>query len=470
MRLDFGLHLEQSQKLIMTPELRQAIKILQMSSLELSQFVDQQVQENPLLEFDEGGERGGLTEVETGENREKSSEEYDVDWQEYFHDSSDLGYPVGQREEINQENSFENFTTKAPTLFEHLTFQLAISNCPTELVDIVQYLIGNLDASGYLKITVGEAAEELEQSPEKVAQALEVLQSMEPAGVGARDLKECLMLQVKHLGLRNKILEELINNYLPDLAKGRIDKIAAELQVNIKEVQQAADQLKFLDPKPGRNFSNYGETRFIVPDVVVEKIENEYIILVNDITAPRIKVNNFYRQAVQKNNQNIDRDTRKYVEAKLNSALWLVRSIEQRRLTLYRVAKELVEQQRNFLDHGIKYLKPLGLKEVAGRLGLHESTVSRATANKYMQTPRGVFEMKYFFSTGIKSKEGSQVSTKSIKKMLQEIIAQEDPQRPYSDQKIADLLEKQGVKISRRTVTKYRDELQIPSASRRKRY
>ena len=333
---------------------------------------------------------------------------------------------------------------------------------------MVAYLIGNLDYRGYLMISLQDVASQMGIEYQQAEAALAVLQGMEPAGVGARTLAECLLVQVKYLDLKNPLLEPLISEYLEDLASGRLNNIAAQLGVTVQQVQQAADQLRVLDPKPARNFSGADGIRYIVPDVTVERVEGEYIILVNDTSAPRIRVNEAYKGALK--DTGVDSDTRKYVETKLNAAVWLIRGIEQRRLTLYRVANVLVDLQRGFLDGGVKYLKPLNLKDVAQQLELHESTISRATANKYMQTPQGVFEMKYFFSTGIKHSQGTEVSTTSIKQLLQEIVAGEDPQKPLSDQKIADELKKKGIKISRRTVTKYRDELGILSTNQRRRY
>lgn len=460
MRLGYGLSLEQTQKLIMTPELRQAIAILQMSAMDLSQFVEEELQENPLLE---------RTDDETGKDQVdevRDEEKFDIDWQEYFQDSSDLGDsggPINRDSEYN----YEAFVTKAPSLTEHLSFQLSLSSCPKAVAVIVMYLIGNLDGRGYLKISLDEVAKVLHSNDDQVAAALEVLQSMEPVGIGARSLEECLLLQVKYLNIDNPLLEPIIKEHLEDLAQGKFNKVAAKLGASVQEVQSAVDAIRMLEPKPARNFTHAEETRYIVPDVVVEKVDDEYIILVNDVSAPRIRVNNSYKYAVK---QSKDDDTRKYVENKLNSALWLIRSIEQRRMTLYRVANTLVELQREFLDYGVKYLKPLNLKDVANRLELHESTISRATSNKYIQTPQGVFEMKYFFSTAIKREAGNDVSAESIKKLLQEVVAGEDPKKPLSDQKIADLMANKGIKISRRTVTKYRDELGIPSTSQRKRY
>lgn len=471
--MDFGLNMEQTQKLMMTPELRQAITVLQMSSIELTCYVEEQVLENPMLETREhDGER--VEEVEAGE-RETVSEvegkkEFDPDWVEYFQDSSDLGlYPNRGQREIADQPSYEHFVSQAPTLVDHLTFQLSLSRANKSVKQVVQYLIGNVDARGYLGISLEEAEEQLGAGMDRLEEALKVLQSFDPPGVGARDLQECLNIQLDLLGEDNPIVRQLIIDYLPDLAGGRLAKIAAKLNVSPHEIQNAADILKKLEPKPGRNFSHDNETRYIVPDVVLEKVEGQYIILVNDVAIPRLAINNTYRTVLAKGST-ADQETKRFVEDKLNSAAWLIRSIEQRRLTLYKVASCLVELQRDFLDRGVKYLKPLNLKKVADLVGVHESTVSRATSNKYIQTPQGVFEMKYFFSTGLSATSGTQVSAESLKKTLQEIIQEEDPANPLSDQKIADLFGSRGVTISRRTVTKYRDELGIPSTNRRKRY
>ena len=254
----------------------------------------------------------------------------------------------------------------------------------------------------------------------------------------ARNLEECLLIQVKQLGIKDIVLESLIKNYLVDLSKGKLNRIAQEMGITVQAVQQAADLLKTLDPKPGRNFSNLHSTRYIIPDIILEKVEGEYVILVNDVAIPRITINSTYRSVLAKDKSH-DSRTRRFVESKLNAAAWLIRRIEQRRLTLYKVANCLVELQRDFLDNGVKYLKPLNLKKVAGMVGLHESTVSRATSNKYIQTPQGVFEMKYFFSTGLNNSAGTTTSSESIKKMLQEIVAREDARSPLNDQQISEI-------------------------------
>lgn len=470
MRMGYGLNVEQTQKLIMTPELRQAITVLQLSSLDLSMYIEQQLEENPLLELRE--DENGREEVPAEEKPAEAEEEkgdYDLDWEEYFHDSSDLGMVRPEKPQEQQEFSYENFLSQAPTLSEHLLSQLHLSPCGPRERLIGEYLIGNIDENGYLQASVQEAAAQLKIGVSEVTVVLNLIQGFDPPGVGARNLVECLMLQVEHLGLKNEILNKLIKDYLVDLAKGKLNRIAQHLGVPVLAVQQAADILKTLDPKPGRNFTSLNDTRYIIPDIVLEKVEGEYFILVNDVTIPRITINSTYRSVLTQD-KNCDSRTRRFVESKLNAAAWLIRSIEQRRLTLYKVAKCLVELQRDFLDHGVKYLKPLNLKRVAEIVGLHESTVSRATSNKYIQTPQGVFEMKYFFSTGLNNAAGTMTSAESIKKMLQEIVAGEDSGTPLNDQKISEIFRHKGIKISRRTVAKYRDELGIPAIRKRKRY
>lgn len=472
MRMGYGLNVEQTQRLIMTPELRQAITVLQLSALELSMYIEQQLEENPLLELREDEvERGEEAEAEenSAENEEVERKEYDLDWEEYFQDSSDLGVVRREKVQAQEEYSYENFLSQSMTLSEHLLFQLNLTPYKGKNRLIGEYIIGNLDENGYLQVSLEEISLRLGVSESKVAMMLNVVQNFDPPGVGARDLVECLLIQVKHLGIKDSVLEKLIRNHLVDLSKGKLNRIAHELDITVQAAQRAADVLKTLDPKPGRNFSNMNNNRYITPDIVLEKVEGEYVILVNDVAIPRITINATYRSVLSKD-KNYDPGTRRFVENRLNAAAWLIRSIEQRRLTLYKVANCLVELQRDFLDHGVKYLKPLNLKKVAGLVGLHESTVSRATSNKYIQTPQGVFEMKYFFSTGLNNSAGTMTSAESIKKTLQEIVAREDARTPLNDQQISDMFRLGGITISRRTVAKYRDELGIAAIRKRKRY
>ncbi len=471
MQTGYGLHLEQSQKLIMTPELRQAITVLQLSSLELTAYIEHQLQENPMLELHEDETERGSEPAEK-EEFDKSGEEkkeYDLDWEEYFQDSSDLGVVYREQRAERPDFTYENFLSQAPTLTEHLMSQLYLSQCCLQDRLIGEYLIGNIDENGYLQVSLPEAASRMKLNLCEAARALNMIHGFDPPGVGARNLEECLLIQIQQLGIRNGITKKLVEHYLEDLAKGKIGRIAQDIGVAVQDVQEAADILRTLDPKPGRNFSGPNDTRYIIPDVVLEKVEGEYVVLVNDVAIPRIAINAAYRSALAKDKY-CDLKTRRFVESKLNAAAWLLRSIEQRRLTLYKVAKCLVELQRDFLDHGIKYLRPLNLRVVAEKVDLHESTVSRATSNKYIQTPQGVLEMKFFFPTGLSNVTGNTTSTEYIKIMLREIVAGEESTAPFSDQSITDMFKRKGITISRRTVAKYRSELGIPAAGKRKRY
>ena len=461
MRMGFGLNLEQTQKLIMTPELRQAITILQLSSLELEDYLQEQIVENPVLEMKEESR-------EKEEEPEKAEEEsFDVDWQDYFADKSDIGYiraPMGEKPEY----SYENFLTEAPSLREHLELQLQLSATKRQQ-KIGSELIGNIDEQGYLRVQVEDVVEKLKLPAAEVEEVLRLIQTFDPNGVGARDLKECLLIQLRQLSPRDFEAERIATNYLPELANGRLSKIAKAMGILVQEVQRSVDIIKRLDPKPGRKFGSSQDVRYVIPDVTVEKLDGEYIILVNDSRGARLGINPLYQNLIL-NKDACDHKTRKFVENKLNAAAWVLKSIEQRRLTIYKVARCIIEHQQQFLEQGVKYLKPLNLKQVAESVDLHESTVSRATANKYIQTPLGVFELKFFFASGLADNHGGQISADSIRKQLEEYIDSENKSKPWTDQQITDFLNKQGIKISRRTVAKYRDELGVPSAIKRKRY
>jgi RNA polymerase sigma-54 factor len=331
------------------------------------------------------------------------------------------------------------------------------------------FLIGSIDDNGYLRISLEEAAASLGVSIARVAEVLKVIQGFEPYGVGARDLTECLLIQLTQTNRLYPQVERIVRNYLGDLAQGRLAKIAATLKMNVVEVQDIADLIKTLDPKPGRQYGSGGDVRYLIPDVTVEKVNDEYVIIVNDGNSPRLMISPMYREMMRQPGV-FNSETRKYIEDRINSAHWLIKSIEQRRLTLYNTTKCLVEAQRDFLEKGIKHMKPLNLKQIADQVGVHESTISRVTNNKYIQTPQGVFELKYFFCSGLESRHGERYSSRSIKRMLKEMIIEEDARNPYSDQQIADKLRSRGIKISRRTVAKYRMELGIESTAKRKRY
>ncbi len=454
MRMGYNLNLEQTQKLVMTPQLRQAITVLQLGALELSQYIQEELLNNPVLEISEG---------ETSENGDEH-ENGEPEWLEYFADSSDLGYIRHSREE---KPSFEAFVAQAPTLQDHLLLQLNLSVSSPEDRAIGEYLIGNLDEHGYLRTDIDDVCRALGTRPERVTEVLHIIQGFEPPGVGARDLKECLLLQIATLSLAGNLAREIIANHLEDLGMGRYHRLAEKLGVSPREVQVAADLIRTLDPKPGRGFGGQQDVRYIIPDVTVFRVGDEYVVVMNDSIMPRLSISPLYRQILTEPQR--DDVTRRFIEHRISSALWFLKSIEQRRLTLYRVVDSIVKIQRDFFDRGVRYLKPMTLKEVAAIVGVHESTVSRASANKYVQTPQGVFELRFFFSSGVDSVGGG-VSSESVKKLIADIISSEDVHDPASDQCIADLLGQRGISISRRTVAKYRGELGLPPSGKRKRY
>lgn len=464
MRLTPDIFLQQQQKLLMTPELRQAIAILQMSSLELNDFVQQEMEENPLLDENIEEEVETFEKGEGGQENNVNSELY-KQWLEYY---NERGSAYAERDNEEQK-SYENIMTRRPGLYEHLEMELHFALKDKDAISIGEYLIGNIDNNGYLSITLEEVSDNFQASVEEVNKVLEKIQAFAPAGIGARDLAESLKLQLKSYGKQSAIVNKIIDEYLEEVAKGKLNKIARELNIPVQQVQDICDLIRTLDPKPGLQFSNNNEVKYIVPDIFVEKIDGQYIVVVNDFQYGRLTVNNAYKKILNQP-EAFPEETKKYLEDKLGSALWLIRSIEQRRMTLYKVARCIVDIQTDFLDHGVEHLKPLTLRQVADLVEVHESTVSRATANKYIQTPQGLLEMKYFFSTAVKCYGHSEVSSKSIKHILEEIIQQEDAGNPLSDEAIAKQLEDKSIKISRRTVAKYRQELNIPSAMSRRRY
>jgi len=446
----------------MTPELRQAIAILQMSSLELNDYVQQELESNPLLEEN-------TEEPEPFDNSESSEDNLNSElykqWLEYY---DERGSVYAERENEEQK-SYENIMSRRPGLYEYLETEIHLALADQQSIAIGEYLIGNIDNNGYLSVSLEEVSRYCNVSVEEVEKVLNIVQCVAPAGIGARDLAESLKLQLQSYGKQSEAANRIIDHYLEEVAKGKLNKIARELNIPVQQVQEICDLIRSLDPKPGLQFSNNNEIKYIVPDIFVEKIEGQYIVIVNDFQYGRLTVNNTY-QKILRQPESFSEDTKKYLEEKLSSALWLIRSIEQRRMTLYKVARCIVDIQTEFLDHGVEYLKPLTLRQVADLVEVHESTVSRATANKYIQTPQGLLEMKYFFSTAVKCYGQSEVSSKSIKFALEEIIQQEDTSNPLSDENIAKQLEDRGIKISRRTIAKYRQELNIPPAMSRKRY
>ena len=459
------LFLNQQQKLIMTPQLRQAISLLQMPSLELADYLEQQILENPLLETD-GRDQEVEIQEKGGQEDAVAPNDSGIDWQTYLEEERGTLSSAG----TSARSSFEErpgdpfVTSVTPSLQDYLLEQLHLTAWEGNLYQRAEYIIGNLDDRGYLVFKLDELAAEQHCSMQEMEEALALVQSFEPAGIGARSLKECLALQLKKNSFATSELFEMLN-YLEDLGTGKLPKIAQALRLSVGQVQAMADIIRTLEPKPGQRFLPAGEVRFIVADIMVEEVMGQFIILVNDTSTPHLRINQAYRDAFL---QRKEKEVRDFVEERLNAAAWLIKSVEQRRLTLYKVADAVMRRQEDFLRYGASCLKPLTMREVAEEIGMHESTVSRATANKYVQSPQGIYEFKYFFANRLG--EEQEMSTEGIKRSLRSLLAQENPLRPYSDQILSEKLKEKGIEISRRTVAKYRDEMGIPAASVRKRY
>lgn len=464
MKIGFHLNIEQIQKLVMTPELKQAIQILQYNTQELNQFIDEQLLTNPVLDISPTAENDTAQKAERPEKIEKD----EIDWKEYFREYDDISYRQTSPRDQKEDVSFEQFVSTETSLTDHLLFQLQFSILKSKYRNVAKFIIESLDRNGYLTMEIEEIATYFQVSSQMIENVLSIVQTFDPPGIAARNLKECLLIQLKQKGIEDLKIFEIITTHLDDLAENRLANISKDLNISPKEVQEIADFIKTLEPKPGRLFSSDDDIKYITPDVSVEKIDGEYIVIVNDSTAPRLSISSYYKRLLM--HEEKDSNTSKFLTDKLNSAMWLIKSIEQRRQTIYKVVKAIVEYQLEFFENGKKSLKPLTLKQIAEEVGVHESTVSRAVNGKYMQTPRGTFEIKFFFTSGVSNQEGEGVASESIKSMIREIIEGENHQKPLSDQVIAEMLQEKGINISRRTVAKYRDEMNILSSSKRKRY
>lgn len=478
MRLGYDLTIEQTQKLVMTPELIQAIQILQFNTQELDSYVQDQLLTNPVLEqgAPPAAEQpaGDAENHAAGENSgsDQGNSDNDIDWREYLKDRQydDISYRQWEYKDPDEkENSYEQYTTSDVTLPEHLMFQLQFASHKKGCRNIGRYIIESLDENGYMTLTVEEIAKAAGVPEEKIEEILEIIHTFDPSGVGARDLRECLMIQLEHKNLLDENYRRVLQDHLEDLAANRLGAISKAMGITVKEVQEMADVIKTLEPKPGRQFAAQTDTRYIVPDVLVERVDDDYVVTVNDSSTPHLMVSSYYEKLLGEAEK--DSNLSKYLTDRLNSAVWLIKSIDQRKQTIYNVVQAVVKYQKEFFDKGSKYLKTLTLKQIAEEVGIHESTVSRSINGKYLQSPMGVFEIKYFFSGGVAGgQRGEGISSKSIKSFIKEIIDSEDPKSPYSDQDMVKMLKDKGIDISRRTVAKYRDEMHILSSSKRRRY
>jgi RNA polymerase sigma-54 factor len=480
MALEQKLNLRLSQRLVMTPSLQQAIKLLQMSRLELQEVLNQEMVENPILEEQEETAETERTEAnrETEEapppaEAAKAPEEKDrdsfeeIDFNSYFEDYLDSAYNPRQYQEQPEEFSLENVLTRPEGLPEYLTWQLSMSDAPPNLRDIATYLIGNVDEDGYLRVSREEIRQAHYDNDGEVEAALALVRSFDPPGVGAFDLPDCLLMQLAALGVENDLIEKIIREHWPEFLNRQFAPLAKKLGVGMSEIQAAFEIIKNLEPKPGRKYSSE-RTIYVEPDVFVRKIGDEYVIQLSEDGLPKLRISAAYRRLLRGGNGAIGAEAANYLKDKMRSAIWLIKSLDQRQRTIYKVADSIVRHQREFLDHGIEHLRPLVLRDVANDIAMHESTVSRVVSNKYIHTPRGLFPMKYFFHSGIDSSQGDDVSSLSIKNKISRIVDEEDARRPHSDARITQKLRAEGIQIARRTVAKYREELRIPSSSQRK--
>jgi RNA polymerase sigma-54 factor len=476
MAIQQKLHTKLVQKLILTPSLQQAIKLLPMSTLELADLLNQEMVENPLLEEVPTEELQPAEQQQTQEKAadaqtaEKGDSWDDADYEYFFGDYLDDGYRSRTPSEVKELPPIENTLSTAASLSDHLLWQLSLQTDDERLKEIGRAIVGNLDDDGYLVASVEEIAAMGEWPVADVEKALQHVQTFDPIGVAARDLQECLWLQIRHLGLEGTPTEKIVTEHLRLLQNHQVPEIARKLGMTIEDLREHVEIIRNLDPKPGSRY-NPSQSQYVIPDVYVIKVEDQYVAALNEEGLPQLRISPVYRRLLDKTGAaggEQNDETRAYVKDKFRSALWLIKSVDQRQKTIHKVATSIINFQREFLDHGIEYLRPLVLRDVANDIGMHESTVSRVVNNKYMHTPQGVFELKYFFHSGISSSYGESVSSVTIKQRIRKIIENEDPRKPLSDSKIVSILQKEGLMLARRTIAKYREELKIPTSNQRK--
>jgi RNA polymerase sigma-54 factor len=476
-QLGLTLNVNLSQRLVMTPSLLQKIELLTLDQLELNDLIGRELVENPFLEeIPEGGDYPGdnpgsetsPNDKKDGESKESSKEELDFEY--YF--GNDFGTPKVQRRNYDQGEdrpSMELFVAAKQNLTDHLEWQLSLTDFPEKLLEIVDFIIGNMDEKGYLLIGTDEIAERLNKPENDVVEALEVIQNLDPAGVGARNLQECMSLQLGFFDLRDSLAWKIVEDYLPLVEKKRYKEITKKLNCDMGELKDALDVLKRLSPYPGEKYSS-DKPAYIRPDIFIYKMEGEYLVLMNDDGMPQLTLNREYRKLIL-NTGKVTAETKSYVREKCRSALELLRSIEQRQQTIFRVCMSITRRQKVFLEKGWLYLKPLLIKEIAEELDVHPSTISRTVSNKYAHTPQGVIELRRFFTVGIDSSDGTSISAVSIKEKIKKMIEEENPEKPFSDQRLTEMLDSGGINITRRTVAKYRDQMRLPgSRDRRQRF
>ncbi len=481
--LQQSLNVSQQMQLVMTPQLQMAIKLLQLSRMELAEMIQQEMEMNPALEEmsheDDGqenlaGEDPLSQEAEAGTDSEDVREvtmddniPADMDWENYINEYNSTGR-VHMEIEHTEAPNYEAFTPEKTTLEKHLKWQLMMQEFSDEENNIGELIIGNLNQDGYLSTPLEDICTQAQQPMGIVEKVLGILQGFDPPGVCARNLQETLLIQVAQLGITDKNIINIITNHLKDIENRNSKKIAKALKISVNQVRAAVEMIQRLEPKPGRQFS-MEEPTYITPDIFVYKDEDGFKIVMNDDGLPKLRINQFYRNAIARG-QKLPKDAKTYLNEKMQSASWLIKSIHQRQKTIYLVMESIIKFQHEFFEKGIAYLKPLILKDIAEDIDMHESTVSRVTTNKYAYTPQGMFELKYFFNSSIERTGGESMASASVKDKIRQLIENEDPSNPLSDEKIAELLQDSQIKIARRTISKYRKVLNILPSSKRKQF
>jgi RNA polymerase sigma-54 factor len=472
MAYELKQNLKLSQQLIMTPQLQQAIRLLQLSSLELSDLLQQEINENPVLDEqveDSSAEREASGETSTGDGEAEEplsglDNKAEFDWKEYFRadGSRSTVYAAEDREEL------EPIITKRTSLEDHLAWQLHLHPFDEREMKIGEHIIGNLNNDGYLQVSIEEICRDCGAEQQLVEAVLEKIKKFDPVGVAARTLQECLLSQADVLPGDQRLVKSMLQQHMSNLEARRYQVIAKDLRISLEAVVEASHIISNMEPRPGRAFSD-NDTLYITPDIYVYQINDEWVVMLNEDGQPKLRINSFYKKALADPDL-VSPKTRDYIQEKLRSALWLIKSIYHRQGTIVKVMKSIIKFQRDFFDYGVGHLKPLVLRDVAEDISMHESNVSRVTTNKYVHTPHGVFELKYFFNSGLSSDNGESIASESVKNKIKELLQLEDPHKPRSDQDIADLLKGQGINIARRTVTKYREMIGILSSSKRRKH
>jgi RNA polymerase sigma-54 factor len=465
-----------SQNLVITPQLQQAIKLLQMSRLELESAVHAELEENPILEEthdlkeeDLKRTKEAATAVEgpsevQNDNTQDPRKQDEFEWESYFEQNQKppKDFSSGNEEIMN----YENVMTTTQSLHDHLHWQVKMNGLTEHEVVAAEALLAYIDEDGYIKTPLEEIAKEENLPIDDLEDTLSLIHEFDPAGVGARDLKECLLIQAKHLEEDTTDLVNIIQNHLKDLEKRNYEAIAKAMGKDIREVVEMCKIIYAMEPKPGRAYHE-NDTHYVTPDVYVYKVGDDFVVSLNEDGLPRLKISNFYRNMLKGGGAN--KQEQDYIQEKLKSAVWLIKSIHQRQRTIFKVADAIVKRQRDFFEKGAEALKPMVLRDIASDIGMHESTVSRVTTAKYMHSPQGIYELKYFFNSGINATDGGDaLASESVKLKIKDLITKEDPKNPLSDQKIAEMLKKDNVDIARRTVAKYREMLRLLPSSQRK--